>query len=103
MPNSSQSQSKLEKEIRESFKLAQDVGDESVFLQEPSYIIFKAKYDGHRIEIMNTLTVHFSKIKFYHECIYWSYKCLFDRVCDKKEKNWSVWCSLEIISSTEKP
>ena len=80
MPNSSQSQSKLEKEIRELFKLAQDVEDESAFLQEPSYKTFKAKYDGGQSEILE-LFFNFMTIKFYNVCIYWSYKYLNNRVC----------------------
>ena len=83
---SSRRLSEIDNDLRALFDLAKKVKEESVFQEEPLYKKFKAKYNGRRIDVIHTLMFHFWKMKFYHECIYWSYKFLSDRVSEKKEK-----------------
>ena len=76
---------KLLREVRELFELAQDVKEETVFLQEPLYKKFNTKYDGGQIFIY-FLCQNFQSIGFDNVCIYWCQKFLKKRGCTAFER-----------------
>ena len=83
---------KLEREARELFELAQDVKEESVFLQEPFNKKFNTRYDGGQSFIM-CMCRNFQLIGFDNVCIHWCQKFLKNRVCTSLEKD-STLCTL---------
>jgi len=86
MSNYSQGQWKLEKDVRKLLKLAQDVQEESVFLQEPLYIRFKTNYNLGSHRIFYSLYLGFKEMKFHKVFVYLCHKYLDNRICDFEEK-----------------
>ena len=81
----SKKSSKLLKELRELYKLAQDTKEEMIFQQEPIYKRFKAKYDGTQCFILDMVNV-LGMNAFYNECIYWCSKYLNNRGLNYQER-----------------